>query len=73
MLWVPPGFAHGFAVLSEYAEFLYKTTDYYSPEYERTILWNDPDLAISWPVSGEPLLSAKDQTGTPFKQAEVFP
>ena len=73
MLWVPPGFAHGFVVLSEYAEFLYKTTDYYSPEYERTILWNDSNLAISWPISGEPLLSAKDQAGTPFKQAEVFP
>ena len=73
MMWIPPGFAHGFAVLSEYAEFLYKTTDYYSPEYERTILWNDPNLAISWQVSGEPLLSEKDRAGTPFKQAEVFP
>ncbi len=72
MMWIPPGFAHGFSVLSEYAEFLYKTTDYYSPEYERTILWNDPDLAISWQVSGEPLLSAKDRAGIPFKKAEVF-
>ena len=73
MLWIPPGFAHGFSVLSEYAEFLYKTTDYYSPEHERTILWNDPDLAISWQVSGEPLLSAKDRAGLPLNQAEVFP
>jgi len=73
MLWIPPGFAHGFSVLSEYAEFLYKTTDYYSPEHERTILWNDPDLAISWPVSGEPLLSAKDRQGVPFAKAEAFP
>jgi dTDP-4-dehydrorhamnose 3,5-epimerase len=72
MMWIPPGFAHGFSVLSEYAEFLYKTTDYYSPEYERTILWNDPDLAVSWQVSGEPLLSAKDRAGIPFKKAEVF-
>jgi len=73
MMWIPPGFAHGFSVLSEYAEFLYKTTDYYSPEHERTILWNDPDLAISWPVSGEPLLSAKDRQGVPFAKAEAFP
>ena len=73
MLWIPPGFAHGFSVLSEYAEFLYKTTDYYSPEHERTILWNDPDLAISWQVSGEPLLSAKDRQGVPFAKAEAFP
>jgi dTDP-4-dehydrorhamnose 3,5-epimerase len=73
MMWIPPGFAHGFSVLSEYAEFLYKTTDYYSPEYERTILWNDPDLAISWPLQGEPLLSAKDRQGVPFAKAEAFP
>jgi len=73
MMWIPPGFAHGFSILSEYAEFLYKTTDYYSPEYERTILWNDTDLAISWPVSGEPLLSAKDRQGVPFAKAEAFP
>ncbi len=71
-VWIPVGFAHGFLVLSDSAECLYKTTDYYSPEYERTILWNDPDLAISWQVSGEPLLSAKDRAGTPFKKAEVF-
>lgn len=59
-MWIPPGFAHGFLVLSEYAEFLYKTTDYYAPEYERSILWNDPDVAIAWPLKGEPVLSAKD-------------
>lgn len=63
MLWVPPGFAHGFLVLSEYADFLYKTTDYYAPADEHTILWNDPDLAIAWPLSGAPALSAKDQAG----------
>ena len=60
-LWVPEGFAHGFAVLSESAEFLYKTTDYYAPEHERCIAWNDPDLAVAWPLSGEPVLSAKDR------------
>jgi dTDP-4-dehydrorhamnose 3,5-epimerase len=70
--WVPPGFAHGFVVLSESAEFLYKTTDYYAPVYERSILWNDPDLGIEWPIAGEPILSAKDQAGTRFKAAEVF-
>jgi dTDP-4-dehydrorhamnose 3,5-epimerase len=70
--WVPEGFAHGFVVLSEAAEFLYKTTDYYAPEYERSILWNDADLAIDWQLQGEPMLSKKDQEGTPFKKAEVF-
>jgi dTDP-4-dehydrorhamnose 3,5-epimerase len=70
--WVPPGFAHGFVVLSESAEFLYKTTDYYAPAYERSLLWNDPDLGIEWPLNGEPMLSGKDQAGTPFKDAEVF-
>lgn len=59
-MWIPPDFAHGFLVLSEYAEFLYKTTDYYAPEYERSILWSDPDVAIAWPLKGEPVLSAKD-------------
>lgn len=73
MLWIPPGFAHGFVVLSETAEFLYKTTDYWAPEYERSILWNDPDLAIDWRLAGaEPILSAKDQAGTLLKDAEVF-
>ncbi|MGF1478799.1 MAG: dTDP-4-dehydrorhamnose 3,5-epimerase [Cyanophyceae cyanobacterium] len=69
--WVPPGFAHGFLVVSEVAEFLYKTTDYYAPQYERTILWNDPDLAIAWPTQ-EPVLSNKDQAGKLLKEAEVF-
>jgi dTDP-4-dehydrorhamnose 3,5-epimerase len=72
-LWVPPGFAHGFVVLSETAEFLYKTTDYYFPEYERCILWNDLDLGIDWPIENPPTLSAKDQAGKLFKDAEVFP
>lgn len=71
-LWVPPGFAHGFVVLSEYAEFLYKTTDYYAPQYERCILWNDSDLAIAWPIEGEPVLSAKDRAGSLLREAEVF-
>jgi len=74
MLWIPEGFAHGFVVLSEYAEFLYKTTDYWAPEYERSILWNDPDLAIDWQLKGSlPILSKKDQEAMPFRQAEVFP
>ena len=71
--WVPPGFAHGFLVLSDYAEFLYKTTDYYAPEHERCILWNDPDLAIDWPLnSAEPILSKKDQSGQRLRTAEIF-
>lgn len=73
MAWIPAGFAHGFLVLSECAEFLYKTTDYWRPEFERTILWNDPDLGIAWPLAGAPLLSAKDAAGVAFSQAEVFP
>jgi dTDP-4-dehydrorhamnose 3,5-epimerase len=74
MLWVPPGFAHGFYVLSEDADFLYKCTDYYAPEHERTIRWNDPDLAIDWPlVDGQsPTLSDKDARGADFRAAEVF-
>ena len=72
MLWIPPGLAHGFAVLSDYADFLYKTTDYWAPQHERTLLWNDPDLAIAWPLAGEPILAAKDQAGTPLSEAEVF-
>lgn len=72
-LWVPPGIAHGFVVLSESAEFLYKTTDYYAPEHERCIVWNDPTLAIEWPaLDGAPQLSAKDALGQRFLQAEVF-
>lgn len=70
--WVPPGFAHGFVVLSEIADFLYKTTDYYAPEYERSILWNDRNLNIDWKIKGEPVLSAKDQAGVPLEKAEVF-
>ena len=72
-LWVPVGFAHGFVVLSETAEVLYKTTDYYAPQHERCILWNDPDLAIDWSVTNSPIVSAKDRVGQPFKSAEVFP
>lgn len=72
MLWIPAGFAHGFVVLSEYAEFLYKTTDYWAPEHERCIIWNDPELAISWPLQGEPVLSTKDAIGKAFREAEVF-
>jgi len=72
MLWAPPGFAHGFLVLSEWAEFLYKATDFYAPRFERTIRWDDPDLAIEWPLSGAPQLSAKDMSGTRFRDAEVY-
>jgi dTDP-4-dehydrorhamnose 3,5-epimerase len=71
-LWVPKGFAHGFVVLSETAEFLYKTSDYYAPAHERCIVWDDPNLAIDWHTSVTPLLSAKDQAGAPFQQAEIF-
>ena len=70
-LWVPPGFAHGFVVLSNRADFLYKTTDYYAPEYERCIRWNDPQLAICWPYDDEPVLSAKDAQGVAFALAEI--
>ena len=73
-LWVPEGFAHGFLVLSEYAEFLYKTTDYYAPVRERCIRWDDPQLAIDWPLDGlSPQLSAKDQQGLSLTDAETFP
>lgn len=71
-LWIPEGFAHGFVVLSETAEFLYKTTDYYAPAHERCILWNDATLAIQWPAGIQPILSAKDAQGKPFIEAEVF-
>jgi dTDP-4-dehydrorhamnose 3,5-epimerase len=71
-LWVPEGFAHGFVVLSETAEFLYKTTDYYAPAHERSILWNDPDLRIQWPISSDPTLSSKDSNATRLNQADVF-
>jgi dTDP-4-dehydrorhamnose 3,5-epimerase len=72
-LWVPVGFAHGFLVVSQTAEVLYKATDYYAPGQERCILWNDPDLAINWDLTAPPVLSAKDQAGHPFKAAELFP
>lgn len=75
MLWVPPGFAHGFLVLSEAADFLYKTTDYYAPQHERCVLWNDPDIGIQWPALAgleAPLLSAKDAQGASLHAAEVY-
>jgi dTDP-4-dehydrorhamnose 3,5-epimerase len=72
MMWIPEGFAHGFVVLSEHAEFLYKTTDYWAPEHERCIAWNDPDLGIDWLLTGEPALSAKDAAGKSLREAEVF-
>lgn len=71
-LWIPPGFAHGFLTLSDSAEVLYKTTDYYAPEYERAIRWDDPTLGIDWPIVGEPLLAAKDATAPAFSQAGYF-
>ena len=71
-MWIPPGFAHGFVVLSESAEFLYKTTNYYAPECERSIFWNDPELRIEWPLIGEPLLSAKDERAPLFADLETI-
>lgn len=73
-IWLPPGFAHGFYVKSEFAEFTYKCTDYYHPQFERSLLWNDPALAISWPVpsGSEPILSAKDRAGVPLQSAECY-
>lgn len=71
-LWIPEGFAHGFLVLSEAAEVLYKATDYYAPEDERCLIWNDPAIGIDWPKDAEPMVSAKDQSGLPFSEAEVF-
>ena len=71
-LWVPEGFAHGFVVLSEHAEFIYKTTDYWAPEHERCIVWNDATLGIDWHINGPPILSAKDAQGVAFNEAEVF-
>ena len=72
MLWIPAGFAHGFVVLSETADFLYKTTDYWAPQHERTLLWNDPELGIAWPLAGEPILAPKDQAGKRLAEAEIF-
>jgi dTDP-4-dehydrorhamnose 3,5-epimerase len=71
-LWVPPGFAHGFVVLSPSVELLYKTTDYWAPEHERAIIWNDPTVGVEWPIGQQPLLSAKDQAARPLTEAEVF-
>ena len=73
MLWVPPGFAHGFCVTSASADFLYKTTDYWHAEHERTLLWNDPALGIAWPLDGAPALAAKDAAGLPLAAAETYP
>ena len=72
MTWIPPGFAHGFYVTSDYAEFLYKATDYYAAEDERTLLWNDPALAIPWPLAGTPVMTAKDRHGRPLAEAEAY-
>jgi dTDP-4-dehydrorhamnose 3,5-epimerase len=72
MLWLPPGLAHGFVVLSDFADFLYKTTDYYALKFERSILWNDPDIGIEWPIAGQPILSSKDAAAKAFRDAEVF-
>ena len=73
MLWIPVGFAHGFCVLSDFAEVLYKATDFYAPEHERCILWNDPELGIDWPLSAAAVLSPKDAAGVRLRDAEVFP
>jgi dTDP-4-dehydrorhamnose 3,5-epimerase len=70
--WIPPGFAHGFCVISETADFFYKCTDYYAPQEERTLLWNDPDVGIEWPLQDDPILSEKDRAGLPLVRAECF-
>lgn len=72
MAWIPKGFAHGFVVTSDTAEFLYKTTDYWSPQFERSLLWNDPALGITWPLDNAPIIAAKDAAGLPLSQCEVF-
>ena len=72
MMWIPEGFAHGFMVLTESAEFLYKTTDYYAPEFERSIAWNDPAIGIQWPTTSPPMLSAKDQQAKLLAEADIF-
>jgi dTDP-4-dehydrorhamnose 3,5-epimerase len=72
MLWIPPGFAHGFRVISGSAHVLYKTTDFYFPEFEHTLVWNDPDLKVDWQLDGEPIVSSKDRHGVPFRKAQVY-
>ncbi len=72
VMWIPPGFAHGFLVTSDSAEFLYKTTDYWAPEHERSLMWNDPAVGVRWPVEGEPLLSQKDRAGKPLAECETY-
>jgi dTDP-4-dehydrorhamnose 3,5-epimerase len=72
MAWIPPGFAHGFLVVSEVAEVLYKATEYYAPEHERTLLWSDPALGIRWPLAGVPVLAEKDRAGKLLRDCEVF-
>ena len=73
MCWVSPGFAHGFFVTSDYAEVQYKTTEYWAPQHERCIIWNDRDIGVTWPLIGEPVLSQKDRLGLPLREAQVFP
>jgi dTDP-4-dehydrorhamnose 3,5-epimerase len=73
MLWIPPGFAHGFLVLSDTADFLYKSTGYWAPQFERTVIWNDPDIGIDWPLEGQPILAKKDSDGRPLAVADRFP
>jgi dTDP-4-dehydrorhamnose 3,5-epimerase len=73
MMWIPAGFAHGFLTVSETADFLYKTTDYWYPEHERTLLWNDPALGIDWPIDGAPKVAPKDATGTALAHADLYP
>jgi dTDP-4-dehydrorhamnose 3,5-epimerase len=72
MAWIPAGFAHGFLVLSDHADFVYKATDFYAPEHERTLLWSDPDVGIAWPLAEAPIVSAKDRRGTTFRSADLF-
>ncbi|MCU1308011.1 MAG: rfbC 1 [Acidobacteriaceae bacterium] len=73
IMWIPAGFAHGFLTLSDSADVLYKASDYYAPQFERTIAWDDKDLDIKWPLGGAPILSAKDRSGVPFRDAETYP
>ena len=73
MIWIPPGFAHGFLVLSDVADVLYKTTDFYAPQHERTVLWNDPTIGVRWPLQGEPVLADKDRRAPALAEADVYP